>query len=350
MKIALLTIWHEGNYGAELQAYATIKLLQHLGHKVEMIDIRLSDCRKGNINQKIYNLICGITPGYRKFCNFWRKYIPVTRRYKSIDALQRNPPIADVYLVGSDQVWNPDITKQFSLLYFLNFGDNHIKRVSSASSFGTARWTHSTLNNRIKQLLDRFSYVTCREMSGVSLLKDVFEIHATNVVDPTLALGDYVDLVSNYEQKNTLVYYPLGIDKALELFAIKLSRDLSLTPINNNAKTLLPGGLEWNRIGVDEWVRNIAEAKFVVTRSFHGLVFSILFHRQFAIIASPNERNNRITDLLQLLGLSERFYDNFESLYSDRPWERQIEYDKVDEKVKRLREYSISELKLALNS
>lgn len=127
MKIALLTIWHECNYGAELQAYATVKILQNLGHKVEMIDIRLSDCRKGNINQKIFNIVCGITPGYRKFINFWKKYIPVTRRYNSIDKLQKRPPVADVYLVGSDQVWNPELTKEFSLLYFLNFGDNNIK-------------------------------------------------------------------------------------------------------------------------------------------------------------------------------------------------------------------------------
>lgn len=350
MKIALLTIWHECNYGAELQAYATVKILQNLGHKVEMIDIRLSDCRKGNINQKIFNIVCGITPGYRKFINFWKKYIPVTRRYNSIDKLQKRPPVADVYLVGSDQVWNPELTKEFSLLYFLNFGDNNIKRVSFASSFGTTTWKYPELRNQIQQLLNRFSYITCREMSGVTLLKEVFDIHSTNVADPTLVLGDYVDLVPSYKQKSTLVYYPLGTDESLEIFAMKLAKELSLTPIKNNARTILPGGLEWNRTGIEEWVRNIAEAKFVVTRSFHGLVFSILFHRQFAIVASPNGRNSRITDLLQLLGLSERFYNNFETLYSAKPWEEQIIYDEVDKKVAQLRAYSISELKLALNS
>lgn len=350
MKVALLTIWHEKNYGAELQAYATVKLLQKLGHNVEMIDIRLSDSRKGNVNQKIYNLICGITPGHRKFSNFWKKYIPVTRRYKSLNELRQNPPLADVYVVGSDQVWNPELTKDFSLLYFLNFGNENIKRISFASSFGTTTWKHPELKKQVQTLLNRFNYVSCREKSGVYLLKTEFGINATNIVDPTLVLGDYSDLVPNIQEQNTLVYYPLGSDNELEAFAIKLADELSLTPIKNNKKTVLPGGLEWDCVGVEEWVRNIAESNFVVTRSFHGLVFSIMFHRRFAIVASPNGRNNRIIDLLSLLGLSERFYDNFESLYMAKPWSIQIDYDIVDKKLNCLRENSIKELNAALNS
>ena len=176
MNIALLTIWREKNYGAELQAYATVKLLQNLGHDVKMIDIRLSDCRRGNINQKIYNLICSLTPGHRKFKKFWENNIPVTRRYKTIEDIQKNPPKADVYMVGSDQVWNPDITSNFSLLYFLNFGSESVKRVSFASSFGSVLWTHSELKADVHMLLKRFHHVTCREKSGVLLLKKEFLI------------------------------------------------------------------------------------------------------------------------------------------------------------------------------
>ena len=350
MKVALLTIWHEKNYGAELQAYATVKLLKQLGHQVEMIDIRLSDSRKGNLNQKIYNLICGITPGHRKFANFWKKNIPVTRRYKSIEDLQQNPPEADVYIVGSDQVWNPELTKDFSLLYFLNFGDEKIKRVSFASSFGTTTWNQPELKEQVQALLNRFSYVTCREKSGVELLDKEFGVKATNVLDPTLVLGDYSDLVSNIKQKKTLVYYPLGTDNELEAFVMELANELSLTPLKNNKKTSLLGRLEWDCVGVEEWMRNIAESSFIVTRSFHGIVFAILYHRQFAIVASPNGRNNRIIDLLSLLGLSARFYDNFESLYMDKPWNARIDYDEVDRILNRKRQESMKELKSAFKS
>ena len=136
MKVALLTIWHEKNFGAELQAYATIKILQQLGHDPKMIDIRLSDISQTNIKGKIGNFISNFGPSQRKFEQFWKKYTPVTQRYRNLKELQNNPPAADVYMVGSDQVWNPDIVKGFTNVFFLNFGSDIIKRVYYASSFG----------------------------------------------------------------------------------------------------------------------------------------------------------------------------------------------------------------------
>lgn len=350
MKIALLTIWHEKNYGAELQAYATIKLLQNLGHQVEMINIRLSDMRKGNINSKIYNLICNFTPGHKKFKKFWNTHIPMTRRYNTIKEIQNNPPIADLYMVGADQVWNPELTKEFSLLYFLNFGPANMKRVSFASSFGTTTWNYLELQDDVMNLLKRFNYVTCREETGVSLLRNIFGIKSTNVLDPTLILGDYKNLIPNIKEKNTLLYYPLSKDVELEVFAHKLSEELQLLPINNNNKKFILGRLEWNRTGIEEWLNNIAESKFVVTRSFHGLVFSLLFHRNFAIVATKNGRNSRIIDLLSLIGLTDRFYDSFDSLYASKPWTRKIDYDIIDQRISTIRKNSLNELKTALNS
>lgn len=349
MKIALLTIWHEKNYGAELQAYATIKLLQKFGHQVEMINIRLSDMRKGNMNGKIYNLICKFTPGHKKFNEFWNTHIPMTRRYKTITELQKDPPVADIFMVGSDQVWNPELTKDFSLLYFLNFGSDNSKRVSFASSFGTTSWNYPEIQHEVTQLLKRFNYITCREESGVSLLRDFFGVKSTNIVDPTLILGDYKNLIPNTIEKNTLLYYPLGTDIELEIFANKLSEELQLIPINNNKKELFLGRLEWNRTGIEEWLQNIAESKFVVTRSFHGLVFSLLFHRNFAIVATKNGRNSRIIDLLSLIGLTDRFYDTFDSLYSSKPWKKEIDYNIIDHRISIIRKNSINELKSILN-
>ena len=98
MKIALLTIWHEKNYGAELQAYATIKVLQQLGHDVKMIDIRLSDMGKPSLGGRISLLVESISPNHRKFEYFWKSYIPTTQRYTSIEELQANPPEADIYI------------------------------------------------------------------------------------------------------------------------------------------------------------------------------------------------------------------------------------------------------------
>ena len=348
MNVKLLTIWREKNYGAELQAYATIKILKELGHQVEMINIRLSDCRKGNFNQKIFDLISVFTPGYRKFLRFWNKYIPTTKRYRTEQELHNNPPAADVYIVGSDQVWNPELTGRFSLLYFLSFGEGTIKRISFASSFGTTLWKYQELTSKVKSLLARFDCVTCRENSGVELLKSTFNISAENVMDPTLVLGDFSELVQNIKEKNTLLYYPLGTDEELESFSNKLSQELNLLPVNNAKRTYVFNKLEWDRVGIEEWIRNIAESQFVVTRSFHGLVFSILFHKRFAIVASKNGRNTRIMNLLSQLGLNKYYFENFNSLYESKIWETEIDYSIIDNKLNKLRTQSINALKRAL--
>ena len=116
MKIALLTIWHEKNYGAELQAYATIKAIKHLGHCPEMINIHLASKEQPSFLGRIANFIEKLLPASTKFERFWSYYIPKTKKYNSVSELYNDPPQADIYIVGSDQVWNPDITKEFTFL------------------------------------------------------------------------------------------------------------------------------------------------------------------------------------------------------------------------------------------
>ena len=350
MKIALLTIWHEKNYGAELQAYATIKILQNLGHEVEMIDIRLSDMQKLSIKGYIAQCIMWFSPCNRKFNRFWKKYIPCTRRYKSIEELKADPPKADVYIVGSDQVWNPDITKSFADMFFLNFGDEQTYRVSYASSFGTDTWTHPELKAYVQRQLSSFDSVSCREDSGVSLLNKEFGIDARCVGDPTLLLDNYFELTGPVAETSTLVYYPLSYDEELESYAQQLARRLSLEPINNNNQKLFLNRLPWRRTSIEQWVKNIAQAKFVITRSFHGLVFCLLYKRQFAILASRNGRGDRLVNLLKAVGLEDRFYSSTAAIEKDHPWNRTIDYVVVDRLIVEKRNSSLDYLKLTLES
>lgn len=349
MKIALLTIWHEKNYGAELQAYATMKILQELGHDVSMIDIRLTDMQKLSVKGYIAKGIMYFSPCYRKFNGFWEKYIPCTRRYKSLEELKADPPKTDVYIVGSDQVWNPDITKDFSTLFFLNFGHEHVKRISFASSFGVEEWKCGKINNEIASLLRRFSAISCREKSGVEILKKHFQIKATCVADPTIILGDYTNLTGLIQPRKSLVYYPLSNDCELENYAESLAKRLALKAINNKSSTTLFNRIEWDRTSIEDWVKNIAEAEFVITRSFHGVVFSLLYQRQFAVLASRNGRGVRLVDLLTQLGLSNRIYSNTDEMEKLEPWKDKIDYSIVSEKIDELRKQSFNFLKRALS-
>lgn len=341
MKIALLTIWHEKNYGAELQAYATIKVLQNLGHEVEMIDIRLSDMGKPSLGGWVSLMIESVSPCNRKFNNFWKKYIPTTKRYKSIEELKKDPPKADVYMVGSDQVWNPEITKSFSNLYFLDFGEDSVKRVSYASSFGVSEWRFPELKDNVTTLLSRFDFISCREQSGVKLLKDTFGVDSVNVVDPTLLLGEYQNFIKQQTKTKNLVCYPLGYDPELLAQSRELAKQLDMKFVDNfNAKRIL-GRIVWNRNSIEQWITNIANADFVVTRSFHGMLFSIMHHKQFAVIAGKKGRGVRLQNFLSSIGLEDRYYNDFEQMLKGKPWLSLIDYAQIDGVIKIMRQNSI---------
>lgn len=352
MKIALLTIWHEKNFGAELQTYATVKLLKAWGHDVKVIDLRMSDFSVSNFRGKIGKIVSYFSPAERKFQNFWRVNIPKTKRYKTISSLRNDPPAADLYLVGSDQVWNPELTKNLYRIFFLDFGSDNIRRCSYASSFGTNTWNYPNFTEEIKRLLERFSIVTCRENSGVKILNDIFGIQAQQVLDPTLLIDDYSELIGtkNLLQNNTLVYYPLGEDTELKSYSIDLAHRLKMTPLNNDGRKYIFRHIIWDRNSIENWIKNIAEAKLIITRSFHGVAFALIFNKQFAVVRGTNNRTTRLESLLSALGLEDRLFDSFEAMDKLKPWNRAIDYISVNKTLRTLRNESLKSLKQIVSS
>lgn len=348
MKIALLTIWKEKNYGAEMQAYATIKVLKEMGHSVEMINYLLGELEKPTIKQRIISFISSFCHDTKKFNRFWKKYIPTTRHYSSLLELKKDPPKADYYMVGSDQVWNPEITRNKAAAYFLDFGNEQTKRISYASSFGIKEWNSSEEITKIaKERLKSFSAVSCRESDGIRILQNIFNVDAVNVVDPTLLHNGYPELTGPISQQRTLAFYPLSPFPELEFFCKELAKKMGLRFKNVNEKKYLIRRIVWDRPSVEEWVKSIAEAELVVTPSFHGLAFSLIYQRQFIVIQNPNGagRNSRIINLLDELGLSNRFFVNIEDAIEAKIWNRKIDYSIVLPKLEKLRNKSLHYLK-----
>ena len=343
MKIALLTIWRCKNYGAEMQTYATIRALRELGHEVEVIDFRLSELIAPTFKQRIIQFLTSINKEDPKFKRFWKSFIPTTRHYKTMEELQLNPPVADLYLVGSDQVWNPEITKKKAPVYFLNFGNDDVLRASYASSIGTAKWEGDEIITELaKKQLVKFKAVSCREKTGTDALRKVFDIDITTVLDPTLLHKEYIELTGKIEQQNTLVYYPLFPFDELESFCRELAEELGKDFLNANEKKLFLGRLVWDRPSVEEWVRSFAQASLVVTPSFHGLTFSLIYSKQFIIVQNPDgeSKMSRITNLLSELGLEDRLFISIEDARKSKIWTKQIDYAIVEEKLNILRKKS----------
>ncbi|MDY6294525.1 MAG: polysaccharide pyruvyl transferase family protein [Bacteroidales bacterium] len=342
MKIALLTIWHIGNYGAEMQAYATVKALNELGHEVCLIDLRLTDALHPTLKIKIAGQISMHSKWSSKLNSFWKEFMPGSIRYTSLEQLKSNPPQADIYLIGSDQVWNPVLTESLSKAYFLDFGSNETRRISYASSFGVSEFEDSPkFIEDYGPLLERLNCVSCREKTGVELLKRYFNIDAVNVLDPTLLHTDYCEITGKLSEEETLVFYPISSDVAqVEEMLRQLAIKLNLKYINANYKKMLFGSIKWDGLSVNEWLRTIGQAKFVMTPSFHGVAFSIIFHRQFIVVGTNAKRSSRIIDLLEVLGLSDRIYPSVDEALADKPWEKIIDYSQVDAKLSTLREAS----------
>ena len=235
--------------------------------------------------------------------NFVRKYInkvDVTSPFNT-SLIQTFP--ADVWIVGSDQVWRPWCAPNI-LNNFFDFieEDSIIKRIAYAASFGTDTWEISAqMTDKIKPLIKRFSGVSVRELSGVRMCTEYLDTHAECVLDPTLLLTpeQYLSLTKPNDAPTGeyIATYVLDVNKDKRKILKSISKEKCL-PI------LEVGKMHRNRFdSVESWIAGIANAKCVITDSFHGTVFSLIFDKPVNIMKNDLRGNSRLDSLINLLGL-----------------------------------------------
>lgn len=347
MKIAIITYHYSSNNGAVMQTYALCRFLKERGYCVSLIDIRQDESAKQPLHVKILKYI---VQRYRINKFIKKNYRPLTMRYESLDELKQSPPQADCYIVGSDQVWNPDISKSLRNAYFLDFGDETIKRVSYASSFGLKEWP-SRLENDIPEitlLLNRFCALSVREKEGQELCESTFGLKSTLVLDPCFLNDDYVEIVGRIKQRNEIVCYKLNktMDFYRNIDFVKSTFRCSAILLNENYPQK---GLRYCfNPSVKKWMSRIAGAKFVVTDSFHGIVFCILFHKQFIATINNDGKDSRLVNLMHEMGLEKYLIPSLEFLKNSNDWLLPINYEEVDRRKMRLVEMSRSYLLQAL--
>jgi len=313
-KINLITRHSGESYGAVMQTYATCRILQSLGHRVTIIN--LIERERVQKYFKLRNILV-----YTKFINFWifkwRNYPRRTRLMTAIDV--KKIPGADYTIVGSDQVWNPQITKGNSMAYFLDFA-NDSKRMSLASSFGKTMWEEdSEYTAKVKDLLSKFEAISVRESSGVDICKNTFGVNAECIIDPTIAWGDYTKFIKPRDLKQIGCFVlkrdnPLFPDLAdslskSEKLPVKLI-DYSLGKKYECLKTRQKSPVRW--------MNEIHNSRFVITDSFHGVAFCLLFKKQFFVLCADESKFTRIASLLDKVGLSERRVKSMEDFNNRR--------------------------------
>lgn len=349
MKIAIITYHYSNNKGAVMQTYGLCKFLRTQGYDIELIDIRQSE----KTNQPLYvKLIKFFVAGYRMRQDMKKFYPKMTKRYSSVDELRQDPPKADCYIVGSDQVWNPNISKDLMMAYFLDFGNDNVKRISYASSFGISEWIirDKAVNERISNLLKSFTALSVREKEGMVLCEREFGITPTVVLDPTFLNDDYSEFTEGVKQKDIIVCYKINKTADFWKYAPVVKEkmgNLPMTILNYNYpkkgfRYCFPPSLDY-------WMRSVASAKFVLTDSFHGAAFSIINKKNFCVILNHNDRDSRLINLMNEFGLQKRMFNTVEEMIQTDTWRENIDYSKhnsiIVERVRQSQDYLLNALK-----
>lgn len=251
-----------------------------------------------------------------KFNRYVEKHLTLTKEYVSISELKADPPTCDIYITGSDQLWNKNLTGgRFDPAYFLDFGDNKNHRYSYAISVGK-QFDEAYLQEIKAEMDDRFDEVAFRESSLEESFSHLFpDIKCRTVVDPVFLLsGDewtqYIEQVK-VQGKYVLVYALEKNDSFQEILNLLLSenKDLKVIDISQCNLNLKVPNKKVKGFSPGEFLGFIHSADYVVTNSFHCTSFSIIFKKQFTSI-SHSKGNGRLYDLLKISGLLHRIYDS----------------------------------------
>lgn len=367
MNIGVLTLRLTTNYGGILQAYALQQILEKMGHNV----IIINNCHERKLKivkapfiyiKRILKKISGKKIEIFEEKKHNKEYPILSKNVQCFidkyincinieDKSKLKNDDYDVLIVGSDQVWRPKYN--YTTLYenFLDFAVKwDVKRIAYAASFGTDIWEfNKKQTHKCKQLVSKFDAVSVRESMGVSLCKTYFDIDAVHVLDPTLLLpkSSYLEFAKHIDVKRDVLFYYI-LDESIEKlnFVRKVALEKKLHPFcvnaNVNNKTL-PLSM---RIAssVEEWIAGFRDANFIITDSFHGCVFSIIFNKPFVAIGNRNRGMSRFTSLLSMFGLQKNLifsvqeYDSFYS-YEINPSSYDILVHKQDESMKFLKSY-----------
>ena len=355
MRIAILTLPLHTNYGGILQAFALQTVLEKMGHTVSVL---MPEQRKQSIPWRTFlkRLIlrcigrpCGIPVFYELHRTRLREDIDafvnkrINIRYiSSLDIVCPNE--YDAIVVGSDQIWR---MKYFTRMWnterlnaFLSFTDNwSIKRIAYAASFGVAEWQFNEVETeQIHRNLSGFDAVSVREASAVSLLQNHTGIDATHVLDPTMLLSaeEYLVLAGkNARKKGGLVSYILDSNDELDAFINDIAKAKGLI------RTELKRQINEPCMPIEDWIAGISSAELVVTDSFHGCIFSLIFRKPLIFTGNESRGNARFSTLVETFGLHANMVTDFTQFSPEMSYELPSD---IDERIIRMQTISFDYL------
>lgn len=337
--IAVIGFGFSNNYGAILTNYALITYLKSIGKKPVMIDKP-----KDLINYNFSDITYTEQLEARRFIN---KYLSndISKIYKNKYDIRKINKEFSTFIVGSDQVWSNTLYSDASYFTLLTYTLPDAKRISYASSFGCNDWAGSELYDdydRIiqQEAINNFDFISVREDSGKKIVTTLFNNEAEHVLDSVFLLDmkNYNYLIDNatceVPKDNNLIYLLEPGEKLLEQiknFNKTSENHIFITDpdINNNNEQFKD--LNFIDASVEDWLKCIKNSNIIITNSFHGVCFSIIFKKQFIYIVDNYRKNwtTRVISLLTLLNIKNRIINEDDNIYEFMSSLNNINYDEV---------------------
>ncbi|WP_281723503.1 polysaccharide pyruvyl transferase family protein [Hoylesella shahii] len=357
MKIGIITFHCAHNYGAVLQAYGLKEFLKLSGHSVNVVNYRpryiVNTFRKFNLrywlSRNPYKCIV------RLFIEIIVKPIRIKRWYvferfmdEYLDlspySKENNFSYLDFLVLGSDQIWNPKLTGgNFDGVYFGNGAKCNVISYAASSRFESLSLEQQ---NYFSINLSNLKGISVRESSLADLLQPLVNLKVNVVVDPTLLAGREVfdDIAISPKKEKYLLLYQIGQWTELNNLARKIAEKLNLEIIEISSHPIEPRKGLVQTASPNEFVGYFKDATFIVTTSFHGLAFSIMYNRQFYCLKKNSDSDLRLLSLLDKLDLQGRFLE-----IGEEPDFEFIDYNNVNQKLKRERDMSVEYLQKSIN-
>ena len=343
--IGIVGWWANLNYGGTLTYFALNKAIKDLGYSVMMIHQPHSDATMPNTD----------TVPMR----FARKHYVISRLYAHRDMHLLNYACKG-FVSGSDQLWNPYLEQYAGNWCFLSFANQNSLRISYASSFGNVSSFPEEFIEKYKPELKKFDSISVREDYGVDLSKKFFDVDATFVCDPVFLCDRSV--YNDLAKQSTCVYpdkfvlnFILDPDdsksKAIKFVSEKRYSDfVCFTDLQNvpEKKEAFKLPNVFANHAIEDLVKAYSMCNFVLTDSFHGTCFAIIFNKPFISIANHGRGAKRFESLLRWTGLTDRMVNSIDEIYDKPELFQQINYDRVNARVAAFRAKSLEWLKTAL--
>lgn len=329
-KVATITFHHAHNFGSVLQAYALQEFVESLAEKEnkkleytiidfypkvqkELYNIFKSKKNPQNIIKNVFSLLYlkKLKIKHKKFDEFIEEYCNLSKRYETEEELKNNYPKADCYISGSDQLWNVRAS-DFSKVYYYNFLPDSCRRVSYAASLGPLKIDWSRYDAiGCSEFLNHYAAVSVREQGSLENIQAISNIECSIHVDPTLLIAvekwRKIESKANYNDGKYILLYCLEPSKKQLAIANAISEEIGLPILvlrYNNKNDMFNHYIKKYDAGPEDFLAYIDHAALVLSSSFHGTAFSILYNKPFYCLNGMED--NRIASLLKKTGMEDR--------------------------------------------